>query len=57
MCICPIFQRVCRKTDCAWFQDGECVVTSLPELVENLEVMTDALKEVKRGIDSVATNL
>lgn len=54
---CPMTKEDCRKTDCAWFHEGECAVVCLPELVENLEVMTDALKEVKRGIDSVATNL
>lgn len=51
---CPMAKQDCKKTDCAWFQDGECAVTSLPELVEKLEDVTDTLKEVKREIGGVA---
>lgn len=53
---CPMTRQDCRKTDCAWSHEGECVVMSLPELVEKLEDVTDALKEVKREI-GVATNV
>lgn len=55
MMYCPIAKQDCRKIDCAWFQDGECVVTSLPELVNKLEDVTDALHSVKREISGVAS--
>lgn len=55
MMYCPIAKQDCRKTDCAWFHDGECVVTSLPELVNKLEDVTDALHSVKREISGVAS--
>ena len=40
---CPMTQQDCRKTDCAWFHEGECAVASFPDLVEKLEDVTDAL--------------
>jgi hypothetical protein len=52
---CPIAKQDCRKTDCAWFHDGECAVASLPDLVEKLEDVTDALKEVKREIGGIVS--
>lgn len=52
---CPITQQDCRKTDCAWFQDGECVVTSLPELVNKLEDVDEVLQGVKGEIGGIVS--
>lgn len=52
---CPMTRQDCRKTDCAWFHDGECAVVSLPDLVDKLEDVTDALKEVKREVGGIVS--
>jgi hypothetical protein len=52
---CPIARQDCRNVDCTWFHEGECAVVSLSNLVEKLEDVTDALKEVKREIGGIVS--
>lgn len=54
---CPMTRQDCRKTDCAWFHEGECAVVSLPDLVEKLEDVTDVLEKAGRKVVINADNL
>lgn len=54
MAKCPLTKQDCT-VDCAWFHDGECAVVSLPDLVDKLEDVTDALKEVKREVGGIVS--
>lgn len=54
---CPIAKQDCRKTDCAWFHDGECAVASLPDLVEKLEDVDEVLQGVKGEIGGITSSL
>lgn len=54
---CPMARQDCRKTDCAWFHEGECAAASLPDLVEKLEDVDEVLQGVKGEIGGITSSL
>lgn len=53
---CPMTGKACNG-NCAWFHQGECVVMSLPYLVDkldNMENIENVLRKLVNVVDSIS---
>ena len=49
---CPLTREDCT-VNCAWFENGECCIASLPDLVDKLEDITNGLVELQQTIKNI----
>ena len=46
---CPLTREDCT-VNCAWFENGECCIASLPDLVEKLEDVVTSVESLEQTI-------
>ncbi len=49
MGVCPLTGHGCMM-ECAWFRDGECCVSTLPDLVEKMEDAVTSIAELEQTV-------
>lgn len=49
MAKCPLTKQDCT-VDCALFKNGECCITSLPDLVDKLEDVITSIEALERTV-------
>ena len=51
--ICPLTQKPCLITDCAWWSyQGECTIETLSNVAEKLEDIATAIDGLKNAVEN-----